>query len=79
MHWHVKTATAFLPLILLICYVILRYIILYCIFMFKIDTLDYTEKVTNALFYVNNYYYCIWFLHHLLLGDASPLFILLAT
>ena len=32
----------------------LRYIILYYSIMFKIDTLDYTQKVTNAFLNVNN-------------------------
>jgi len=54
MHWHARTATAFLLLISFIFYHILRYIILCYTFMFKIDTLDYTQKVTNALFNVNN-------------------------
>ena len=54
MHWHAKTATAFLLLILFIFYLNLHYIILYCSFMFKIDKLDYTQKVTNALLNINN-------------------------
>ena len=41
-------------LILFIFYLVLHYVILYYSFMFKIDTLDYIIKVTNALFNINN-------------------------
>jgi hypothetical protein len=54
MHWHAQTAKAFLLLVLFIFYLVFCYITLYYSFMIKIDILDYTIEVTNALFNVNN-------------------------